>query len=103
MNLRLLLQQEGLSVRQHRYPIGGPLKTVQDWVYRGVVSSPAARAAAYFQYGRMSAINRVKGELWQTRYAWACFHNHLIVRPTPCLKTIASHGQPCFSYTSLFD
>ena len=41
MNLRLLLQQQGLSVRQLASELEVPLKTVQDWVYRGVVPSPA--------------------------------------------------------------
>ncbi len=41
MNLRLLLQQQGLSVRQLALELELPLKTVQDWVYRGVVPSPA--------------------------------------------------------------
>ncbi len=41
MNLRLLLQQRGLSVRQLALELEVPLKTVQDWVYRGVVPSPA--------------------------------------------------------------
>ncbi len=41
MNLRLLLQQQGLSVRQLACELEVPLKTVQDWVYRGVVPSPA--------------------------------------------------------------
>ncbi len=40
MNLRLLLQQQGLSVRQLAFELEVPLKTVQDWVYRGVVPSP---------------------------------------------------------------
>ena len=44
MNLRLLLQQQGLSVRQLAIELEVPLKTVQDWVYRGVVSSPANQA-----------------------------------------------------------
>ncbi len=41
MNLRLLLQQQGLSIRQLALELEVPLKTVQDWVYRGVVPSPA--------------------------------------------------------------
>ena len=41
MNLRLLLQQQGLSVRQLAFELEVPLKTVQDWVYRGVVPSTA--------------------------------------------------------------
>ncbi len=41
MNLRLLLHQQGLSVRQLALELEVPLKTVQDWVYRGVVPSPA--------------------------------------------------------------
>ncbi len=44
MNLRLLLQQQGLSVRQLAFELEVPLKTVQDWVYRGVVPSPANQA-----------------------------------------------------------
>ena len=41
MNLRLLLRQQGVSVRQLALELEVPLKTVQDWVYRGVVPSPA--------------------------------------------------------------
>ena len=44
MDLRLLLQQQGLSVRQLAFVLEVPLKTVQDWVYRGVVPSPANQA-----------------------------------------------------------
>ncbi len=44
MNLRLMLQQQGLSVRQLAFELEVPLKTVQDWVYRGVVPSPANQA-----------------------------------------------------------
>ncbi len=41
MDLKLRLQQHGLSVRQLALELEVPLKTVQDWVYRGVVPSPA--------------------------------------------------------------
>ena len=41
MDLRLRLQQQGLSVRELALQLEVPLKTVQDWVYRGVVPSPA--------------------------------------------------------------
>ena len=41
MNLRLLLLQQGLSVRQLAFELEVPLKPVQDRVYRGVVPSPA--------------------------------------------------------------
>ena len=44
MNMKLLLQQQGLSVRQLAAELEVPLKTVQDWVYRGVVPSPANQA-----------------------------------------------------------
>ncbi len=44
MNLKSLLQQQGLSVRQLAAELEVPLKTVQDWVYRGVVPSPANQA-----------------------------------------------------------
>ena len=47
MNLRLRLQQQGLSVRQLAAELEVPLKTVQDWVYRGVVPSPANQAKLY--------------------------------------------------------
>ena len=40
MNVKLRLQQQGLSVRQLAAELEVPLKTVQDWVYRGVVPSP---------------------------------------------------------------
>ena len=41
MSLKLLLLQQGLSVRQLASELEVPLKTVQDWVYRDVVPSPA--------------------------------------------------------------
>ena len=41
MNLRQRLQQHGLSVRELALQLEVPLKTVQDWAYRGVVPSPA--------------------------------------------------------------
>ena len=41
MSLKLLLLQQGLSVRELASELEVPLKTVQDWVYRGVVPSPA--------------------------------------------------------------
>ncbi len=44
MNVKLLLQQQGLSVRQLAAELEVPLKTVQDWVYRGVAPSPANQA-----------------------------------------------------------
>ena len=44
MDLRLLLQQQGWSVRQLAAELEVPLKSVQDWVYRGVVPSPANQA-----------------------------------------------------------
>ncbi len=43
MNVKLLLQQQGLSVRQLAVELEVPLKTVQDWVYRGVAPSPATQ------------------------------------------------------------
>ncbi len=44
MNVKSLLQEQGLSVRQLAAELEVPLKTVQDWVYRGVVPSPANQA-----------------------------------------------------------
>ncbi len=44
MDLNLLLQQQGLSVRQLAVELELPLKTVQDWVYVGVVPSPENQA-----------------------------------------------------------
>lgn len=41
MNLRLRLLQRGISVRELAAELGVPLKTVQDWVYRGVAPSPS--------------------------------------------------------------
>ena len=41
MNLKLRLSQRGISVRELAAELGVPLKTVQDWVYRGVVPSPS--------------------------------------------------------------
>ena len=36
MNVKLRLQQQRLSVRQLAIELEVPLKTVQDWVYRGL-------------------------------------------------------------------
>ncbi len=41
MDLRLWLSQQGLTVRQLALELDVPLKTVQDWVYRGKSPSPA--------------------------------------------------------------
>ena len=41
MNLKLRLHQRGISVRKLATESGVLLKTVQDWVYRGVVPSPS--------------------------------------------------------------
>ncbi len=40
-------------------------------IHRDGPPAETTKVAACLQCGRMSAINRVKGELWQTRYAWA--------------------------------
>ena len=45
MDLRFWLRQQGLSVRELAAGLGLPLKTVQDWVYRGVMPSPANRVS----------------------------------------------------------
>jgi len=44
MDLKLLLQQQGLSVRPLAVELELPLKTVPDWLYRGVVPSPPNQA-----------------------------------------------------------
>ena len=41
MNLKLRLHQRGISVKELAAKLQVPLKTVQDWVYRGVTPSPA--------------------------------------------------------------
>ena len=41
MNLRLRLRQRGITVKGLAAELGVPLKTVQDWVYRGVAPSPS--------------------------------------------------------------
>ena len=40
MNLKLWLRQQDMSVRELAAELEVPLKTVQDWVYRGVAPSP---------------------------------------------------------------
>ncbi len=45
MDLRFWLRQQGLSVRELAAGLELPLKTVEDWVYRGVQPSPANRAS----------------------------------------------------------
>ena len=39
MNLKLWLVDQGLTVRELAVQLEAPLKTVEDWVYRGVVPS----------------------------------------------------------------
>ncbi|MCI0825774.1 MAG: helix-turn-helix transcriptional regulator [Chloroflexi bacterium] len=41
MDLKFWLGEQGLTVRELAAELGVPLKTVQDWVYRGVVPSPS--------------------------------------------------------------
>jgi len=41
IELMLWLRQQDLSVRELAAGLGLPLKTVQDWAYRGVLPSPA--------------------------------------------------------------
>ncbi len=43
MDLRFWLRQQGLSVRELAAGLGLPPKTVEDWVYRGAMPSPANR------------------------------------------------------------
>ncbi len=40
MDLKLWLGEQGLSVREFAFELDVPLKTAQDWVYRGVTPSP---------------------------------------------------------------
>ena len=44
IDMMLWLRQQGLSVRELAAGLGLPLKTVQDWVYRGATPSPANKA-----------------------------------------------------------
>ena len=41
MDLRIWLNEQGLSVRELALRLEAPLKTVEDWVYRG--AAPSAR------------------------------------------------------------
>lgn len=41
LDLKLWLREQGLSVRELAAHLEAPRKTVEDWVYRGVVPSPA--------------------------------------------------------------
>ena len=43
MDLMLWLRQQGLSVRELAAGLEQPLKTVEDWAYKGVQPSPANR------------------------------------------------------------
>ena len=64
MNVKLLLQQQGLSVRQLAAELEVPLKTVQDWVYRAVVPSPANQPSAFSGFRNAFQRNpRVSGTL----------------------------------------
>ena len=45
MDLMLWLRRQGLSVRELAAGLGLPLKTVEDWVYRGALPSPANRVS----------------------------------------------------------
>ena len=49
MDLRTWLADQGLSVREFALELGVPLKTAQDWVYRGVAPSAEnqVRLSAY--------------------------------------------------------
>ncbi len=40
MELKLWLRDQGLSVREFALELEVPLKTAQDWVYRGTTPSP---------------------------------------------------------------
>ena len=43
MDLKLWLVDQGLSVRELAFQLEAPLKTVEDWVYRGVMPSAENR------------------------------------------------------------
>ena len=43
MNLKFWLHQQGFSARELALQLEVPLKTVEDWVYRGVLPSPENR------------------------------------------------------------
>ena len=45
MDLRFWLRKQDLSVRELAEGMGVPLKTVEDWVYRGATPSPANRVS----------------------------------------------------------
>ena len=52
MNLKLRLHQCGISVRELAAALGVPLKTVQDWFYRGATPSPPNQEKLHtFMYG----------------------------------------------------
>ena len=40
MNLKLWLREQDLSVRELAVQLEAPLRTVEDWVYRGAAPSP---------------------------------------------------------------
>ncbi len=42
-DFRFWLSEQGLTVRELATRLGVPLKTVQDWVYRGAMPSPVNR------------------------------------------------------------
>ena len=44
MDLKTWLREQGLSVRELAAELGVPLKTAQDWVYRGTTPSPENKA-----------------------------------------------------------
>ena len=45
IDLTLWLRQQGLSVRELAAGLELPLKTVEEWVYRGAMPSPANRVS----------------------------------------------------------
>ena len=45
IDLRFWLREQGLSVRELAEELGLPVKTVEDWVYRGAMPSPANRVS----------------------------------------------------------
>ena len=74
MNLRFWLRQQGFSARELALQLEVPLKTVEDWVYRGVSPSPENR----------ERLNEFVNE--------ECAHHWLIERPQgPLSEGVCQH------------
>lgn len=69
IDLKMWLRGQGLSVRELAEQLDAPQKTVEDWVYRGVVPSPAnlERLTDFINCAHHWVIDSANGPLSQGR------------------------------------